>query len=217
LKPNILKVITWLVLAIFGAILVTACQPAARSTAVESPLTIKTEPLSTRPPPQPTETIVETTELIAEPTEPSKVATHTPPVSSAPKSGFPVCDSLQDGVPSPATPSPQAGISVEMDSMFSPAPPAKVEVIYSEAGVLLTWGSTGTDVDQFYKVYRSKEGDECWQLIGIKPIEGDNKGGYEFEAIITVQTETYIYAITTVDIYGNESDLSMADILGSGS
>ena len=101
--------------------------------------------------------------------------------------------------------------------MIPPSPPAKVEVIYSEAGVLLTWGSTGTDVDQFYKVYRSKKGDECWQLIGIKPIEGDNKGGYEFEATITVQTDSYIYAITTVDIYGNESDLSMADILGSGS
>ena len=104
-----------------------------------------------------------------------------------------------------------------MDSMFPPAPPAKVEVIYSESGVLLTWGGTGTDVDQFYKVYRAKEGDECWQLIGIKPIEGDNKGGYEFDILIIVQTETHIFAITTVDIYGNESDLSIAEALDSGS
>ncbi len=216
MNPNILKVIIWLVLAIIGATMVTACQPAAKSTDEVSSPTIGAEPSPTQPAPQPveptTEPVTETTDLVPEPTEPTPAST----IASSPKSGFTVCDALPGGVDSPASPLPQAGISVEMDSMFPPAPPAKVELIYSEAGVLLIWGGTGTDVDQFYKIYRSKEGDDCWQLIGVKTIVGDNKGGYEFETIGIVQTDAYIFAITTVDIYGNESNLSIAEITGSG-
>jgi hypothetical protein len=106
---------------------------------------------------------------------------------------------------------------MEMDSMFPPAPPAKVEADHSASGIVLTWGGTGTDVDQFYKIYQNGEGDDCWQLIDIVPIEGDNKGRYEFNVLTTVQTETHIFAITTVDIYGNESDLSISEALDSGS
>lgn len=106
---------------------------------------------------------------------------------------------------------------MEMDSMFPPAPPAKVEAAYSGSRIILIWGGTGTDVDQFYKIYKKEEGDDCWQFIDIVSIEGDNKGAYEFDVLITLQTETYIFAITTVDIYGNESDLSIADVLDSGS
>ena len=101
--------------------------------------------------------------------------------------------------------------------MFPPAPPAIVEAVYSASGIVLTWGGTGTDVDQFYKIYQREEGDDCWQFIGIASVEGDNKGGYEFNVAITVQTETQNFAITTVDIYGNESDLSIAEAFDSGS
>ena len=211
--------IAWLVLAIFGAIMVTACQPTAPSdgtSLVDPNPPISTETLPTQPPPQPTERTIESTESIPEPTEPSPLATHTSPAVSAQITDLTVCEGLPDGTPSPGTPTSQAGISVEIDSMFPPAPPAKVEGIYSESGILLTWGGTGTDVDQFYKVYLMMEGDDCWQLISIKMIEGDNKGGYEFEAIGIVQTENTTFAITTVDIYGNESILSIAEYPGTG-
>jgi hypothetical protein len=104
-----------------------------------------------------------------------------------------------------------------MDSMIPPAPPAKVEAAISANTVLITWSGTGTDVDQYYKIYQRKLGDECWQLIGVKKIEGDNKGGYKFEIKAIVLTNEIIYAVTTVDIYGNESIQSIAKFTSLGS
>jgi hypothetical protein len=127
------------------------------------------------------------------------------------------CDFFQDDENTLITPSPQAGISAAMDSMIPPAPPAKVEAAFSTNRVLLTWIGTGTDVDQFYKIYQRKKGGECWQLIGVKMIEGDNKGGYQFEITAIVLTGEIIYAVTTVDIYGNESIQSIAELSSSGS
>ena len=167
---------------------------------------MRTEPQPTQPPLKPTETLVEATGT-------SIPATHTPTTINVLNTDDPVCENGSRGVSSPATPPPQGGISTDMDSMFPPAPPAKVEAMYSTSMIVLTWGGTGTDVDQFYKVYGNVDGEECWQLIGILPIEGDNKGGYEFDILLPLQIEMQIFAITTVDIYGNESAQSIAEII----
>lgn len=116
-----------------------------------------------------------------------------------------------------ATPSPEAGISVEVDRLIPPAPPARVEAVVRDGNVLVTWQGTGTDVDQFYQVYLREEESECWQLIGIVEVEGENEGEYSFDAPMTEQPANYTYAVTTVDIYGNQSDLSALAKIGSDS
>ena len=92
--------------------------------------------------------------------------------------------------------------------MIPPAPPAKVELSVSDGGVVVTWQGTGTDVDEFYNIYQRVAGDECWVHVGAVPIEGENIGWYEYYGILTSKANTHSYAVTTVDIYGNESDLS---------
>ena len=213
MKSNLPNFVRWLIFVLFFAILTSACQPSVTSDTSSSPYSTipsRTDPPPTQPPPEPTGAQVEATAT-------SLPATQTPITINVQDTGDPFCENGQQGGSSPATPSPQAGISMEMDSMFPPAPPAILEAVYSASGTVLTWGGTGTDVDQFYKIYQREEGDDCWQLIGIESIEGDNKGGYEFDVVITVQTETQIFAITTVDIFGNESDLSIAEAFDSGS
>jgi hypothetical protein len=106
------------------------------------------------------------------------------------------------------TPSPEGGISANLDQLIPPAPPAAVKAESEGEGVLVTWQGTGTDVDQFYQVYRQGQGKECWELIGVVPVKGDNKDRYSFSAPPTEQSKEYKYAVTTVDIYGHESNLS---------
>lgn len=115
-----------------------------------------------------------------------------------------------------ATPSPQAGISVEVDRLIPPAPPARVEANLRDGSVVVTWQGTGTDVDQFYQVYRREKASECWQLVGMVEVEGENEGEYRFDAPMTEQPENVAYAVTTVDIYGNQSELSTLAEIGSG-
>ena len=97
---------------------------------------------------------------------------------------------------------------MELDSLIPPAPPTKVELSISEGGVVITWQGTGTDVDEFYTIYQRVAEDECWIHIGAVPIQGKNTGGYEFYVILTNKANTHSFAVTTVDIYGNESVLS---------
>ncbi len=97
---------------------------------------------------------------------------------------------------------------MELDSLIQPAPPANIAVATTQEGVKLTWQGTGTDVDDFYIVYQLAGGDDCWEIISIVPIEGDNSGVYEFHATLSGQALTHSFGISTVDIYGNESSLS---------
>jgi fibronectin type 3 domain-containing protein len=106
------------------------------------------------------------------------------------------------------TPSPEGGISVNVDQLIPPAPPAMVRTELGDEGLLVTWQGTGTDVGQFYQVYRQEQGQDCWELIGVVPVEGENQDRYSFNAPPTEQSKEYKYAVTTVDIYGHESNLS---------
>lgn len=132
----------------------------------------------------------------------------TQPPSGAPQPDFPVCDQEAQALALGATPSPAAGISVEVDRLIPPAPPARVEAVLQDGEAVVSWQGTGTDVDQFYQVYRREQDAECWQLIGFVEVQGENEGEYSFAAPVTAQEQDPSYAVTTVDIYGNESDLS---------
>lgn len=107
-----------------------------------------------------------------------------------------------------ATPSPEEGISVEIDRLIPPAPPANVEAYLEANELFVSWQGTGTDVDQYYQVYRRGMNAECWEIIGIQTVIEDNKGGYIFNAPMIENPENFRFAVTTVDIYGNESNLS---------
>ena len=188
-----------------------ACSPEA--TLKESPST--TAPPTQRSEPQPSQTL-------PEPTEPSLPLTNTPLISTpsppnTPESAFVVCDKPPDDSALSKTPSQQEGLSVEIDSLIPPAPPAFVNSSLSEDGALVTWQGTGTDVDQFYNVYRRGPEQDCWEFLGVELVEGDNRGVYAFNAMITDKQTTYIFGVTTVDIYGNESDLTKAAGSESGS
>jgi hypothetical protein len=186
------------------AFLATSCAPNATpqvSPAANIAVPTRTAPPATQPAPQPTDT--------ATPDQ------GTQPPSGAPQPDFPICDQEAQGLSVEATPSPEAGISVEVDRLIPPAPPARVEVGLQDGDVLVTWQGTGTDVDQFYQVYQREQASECWQLIGIVEVEGENEGQYSFDAPVTDQPENYTYAVTTVDIYGNQSELSALAVIGS--
>lgn len=165
-----------------------------------------------------TQAIIKPTRLAPEPTEPTAaIPTNQPPTtvntpsqSDTSEAGFRVCESTSEDSTDRETPASQSGLSMELDSLIPPAPPAHVAAIASEKGVVVTWQGTGTDVDQFYNVYQRVEGDECWEHIGAVPIEDDNSGGYEFYARINGETSLYEFAVTTMDIYGSESSLSMS-------
>ena len=165
-----------------------------------------------------TQAIIEPTRLAPDATEPTAAipttrppkTVNTPSQSDTSEAGFRVCKSASEDSSDLETPASQSGLSMELDSLIPPAPPAHVASIASEKGVVVTWQGTGTDVDQFYNVYQRVEGDECWEHIGAVPIEDDNSGGYEFYARINDKTSLYVFAVTTVDIYGSESSLSMS-------
>ncbi|GMQ77923.1 MAG: hypothetical protein BMS9Abin02_0414 [Anaerolineae bacterium] len=198
------KVFFLLVGMFTAAWLLVACSPEV--TVKDSPSTIA--PPAQRSEPQPSRTL-------PEPTEPSLPLTNTP-LSSTPsppntsESALVFCDKPPDGLALSKTPSQQEGLSAEIDSLIPPAPPAFVNSSLSEDGALVTWAGTGTDVDQFYNVYRLGQEQDCWEFIGMAPVEGDNQGVYTFDTMITDKQTTEIFGVTTVDIYGNESDLTIA-------
>ncbi len=159
----------------------------------------------------PMELIIESTEPAFEPSELSDqpqaglAATST----SASSAGAAICDAAPDGVLVETPISDQAGISLEADMAIPPAPPAKVEFRTDEGGALVSWQGTGTDVDHFYKIYRQAVTGDCWQLIGVVLVEGDNKGTYQFNAPDHVAGDSHAFAVATVDIYRKESGLSL--------
>lgn len=188
------------------AFVAVSCAP--NTTLETSPAAETTSPTRTTPPPaQPS----------PKPTETTMQPAGTQPPTGAPEPDLRVCDQEPQGFSLGATPSPQAGLSVEIDRLIPPAPPARVEAVLQAGDVLVTWQGTGTDIDQFYQVYRREQGDECWQLVGIVPVEGENEGEYRFKVPLTDQPPNFAYAVTTVDIYGNQSDLSTLAVIGSDS
>lgn len=185
------------------SLLLGACTSAAHTeTETQLPQIYKSP--RTDPPLTPTTTLL-TAPHVASPT----LESATPPPSLG--GSFVVCldtngKSRASGVPS--IPAEGAGISVEQDHFIPPVPPGRVEAQIVADGVQLFWQGTGTDVDQFYQIYRKEVEDDCWELIGLEPVVGDNQGTYTFSIPDSDQPGTFSYAVTTLDVYGNESNIA---------
>lgn len=174
--------------------------------------------------PKPTLAKVDPTRPIPNPTNPPAPATITP--SPAPfdtyaqshinKAGFRVCAYESLVIPNQDLPASGDGLSMSLDSLIPPAPPANIAVATTQEGVKITWQGTGTDVDESYIVYQLAGGDDCWEIISIVPIKGDNTGVYEFHATLSGEALAHSFGISTMDIYGNESSLSItASVAGT--
>jgi fibronectin type 3 domain-containing protein len=100
------------------------------------------------------------------------------------------------------------GISMEEDSKLSPLYPNKLSASIQENQIILTWVGTGSDVIEYYKIYRKSVNDDKWEYIDRVNSSEDNRGQYYYRERITAQNFAYEYAVTAVDIYGNESEFS---------
>ncbi len=112
-------------------------------------------------------------------------------------------------------PSEETGISREEDSQLTPSHPTQVTAQATTDTIVLTWLGTGDDRIKYYHVYRKVADDGDWQLIARLEITGDNRGWYEFRDTATEQGITYIYGVSAVDTYGNESAISESSAITS--
>jgi hypothetical protein len=100
------------------------------------------------------------------------------------------------------------GINIEQDSLIPPIPPAQLTVVSTQDCPELKWQGTGSDIIVSYKIYRRKTNTKTWNLIATVPMIGDNRGGYTFcDKTNDYQLSIYLYAISALDHYGNESAL----------
>jgi hypothetical protein len=112
-------------------------------------------------------------------------------------------------------PSEEVGISREEDSLLTPSPPTQVTARATAGVIVLVWLGTGDDRIEYYQVYRKIADDEDWQLIARVEAIGDNRGWYEFRDTSTERGITYIYGVSAVDTYGNESTISESPAITS--
>lgn len=104
-------------------------------------------------------------------------------------------------------PPTETGITLEEASQLMPLHPSQVTVEANEEIVVLKWLGTGEDIIQ-YEIYRKTSDVMDWQqLISVIPTEY-NSGWYEFRDATTEPGNAYIYGITAIDAYGNESLIS---------
>jgi hypothetical protein len=111
--------------------------------------------------------------------------------------------------------SEETGISREEDSQLTPSHPTQVTAQAITDAIVLTWLGTGDDRIEHYQVYRKVADDKDWQLIAKVESTGDNRGWYEFKDTTIAQGITYIYGVSAVDTYGNESTISESSAITS--
>lgn len=126
-------------------------------------------------------------------------------IISTPTPGVNVTQTTESEVIAPPE---ENGISREEDSQLTPSHPTQVTARAITGAVVLTWLGTGDDRIKRYQVYRKVAGDEDWQLIAKVKATEDNRGWYEFRDAAAERGITYIYGVSAVDTYGNESTIS---------
>jgi hypothetical protein len=77
-----------------------------------------------------------------------------------------------------------------------------------DGSVELTWQGTGSDILVHYVVYRRPLSVEEWEAVDVVPVKDDNQGEYAWTDTLPEIKEPLLYALTAVDQYGNESQLS---------
>lgn len=112
-------------------------------------------------------------------------------------------------------PSEETGISREEDSQLTPSHPTQVTAQAITGAIVLMWLGTGDDRIEYYQVYRKVAGDEDWQLIARVKATVANRGWYEFKDTVTERGITYIYGVSAVDTYSNESAISESSAITS--
>lgn len=100
------------------------------------------------------------------------------------------------------------GIPLEQDQGIPPLQPAGIEARVSDTGVELSWQGTGSDILVHYIVYRRPLSADEWEAVAIVPISENNQGEYVWTDKLPEIIEPLLYALTAVDRYGNESQLS---------
>lgn len=112
-------------------------------------------------------------------------------------------------------PPEETGISRDEDSQLTPSHPTQVMVQAITGVIVLTWLGTGDDRIEYYQIYRKVADDEHWQLTARVEATGDNREWYEFRDTATEQGITYIYGVSAIDTYGNESTISESSAITS--
>ena len=100
------------------------------------------------------------------------------------------------------------GIPLDQDRGIPPLQPAGVEAMLRDGSVELTWQGTGSDILVHYVVYRRPLSVEEWEAVDVVPVKDDNQGEYAWTDTLPEIKEPLLYALTAVDQYGNESQLS---------
>lgn len=118
--------------------------------------------------------------------------------------------------PSP-TPAPTAtrgdtgeegGIRLEEDRGIPPIPPSQVRATPVDGSLEVKWQGTGSDIITHYIVYRRQANEADWEAIATVPAEGRNLGQYILQDTEVKGGVWYVYTVTAVDHYENESTLS---------
>lgn len=100
------------------------------------------------------------------------------------------------------------GISREENSKLKPLQPSQLAVERVKQTFVMTWVGTGSDIVEYYQVYRKGDKEATWLQIGKVKVVGDNVGSYKFTDADVRRTTIYVYGVTARDIYGNESAVS---------
>lgn len=124
--------------------------------------------------------------------------------------------SIQNNNKTTETPSTKAsqnldnngGISIQEDSKIPPIPPSGIQANLNTNFVELRWIGTGSDIDVQYIIYRRLKGTSRWEKISTIATKDPNQGEYFFNDYTIEANISYEYAISVMDHYGNESDLS---------
>jgi hypothetical protein len=106
------------------------------------------------------------------------------------------------------TPTPVEGIPQEADQLIPPIPPSQLTAVKQNGSVELKWQGTGSDILTHYTIRRRASEQDPWTIIANLPVQGDNRVEYVFSDLSVVEGADYEYSVTSVDHYGNESDLS---------
>lgn len=103
------------------------------------------------------------------------------------------------------------GISQELDALIPPIPPHEVSVYYHDGITEIEWDGTGSDIITHYVIYRRAIKTEEWIFIGRVDATEINRGTYVYHDSTTGTGVGFEYAVAAVDLYGNESGLTVND------
>ncbi len=101
------------------------------------------------------------------------------------------------------------GISSEEARQQKPPHPGRLMTHDGAEGVVLSWPGVGLEI-QTYQIYRTRKRTSRWENLGEVTPTNDRGATYTFHDR-SGRLDDYVYGVTVVDVYGNESDLMTSD------